>query len=139
MKKYIPFFMLTIALASLAVVASAYSSRPVFPASTDVVPVTTGDADQTKTGGLSVDAFVAKNAEFKDMIMVEGGVIRGGTIGNTNDSTVYFGDWATQKQSVSIVVASDAKTNTVLTSDILQGVGERPTCADSSGMISICE
>lgn len=138
MNKPLTIITITLSCVLCAAVVSAYKNpTSAFPTDTDVVPVTIGRANQIKAGGLSVHAFTANNAEFKDIVIVEKNV-RGGTIGTLGNSTVEFGDWDTKTPAVSVVVQDDTKTNDVLSSDLLKGTGQRPVCADASGMVFEC-
>jgi hypothetical protein len=143
MKQLFKTLLYTIPLLAIAVGVGAYSNPPAFPTDTTVVPVTTGTADQSKTGGLGVTTFIARDDAVFAKTMYVSGIIRGGSVCGTGcpDSTVNVGDSSsTVELAVSNVVDAanpDARYGT-LTTEALKGSGTRKTCSDG-GKVVLCQ
>ena len=151
--KYFKTLLLALPLVALAFVASAaYTPPPAFPEDTPVVPVTVGDARQTKTGALSVEVFTAYDrAELQSMVFIgndesKTSMIRGCQITQIDrdctdnpESLVTFN----QSGGTSLFVQKDVETtvagaNKGIGSDQLDGSGTRRVCLDGSSKIVVC-
>ena len=140
-KNIISMLILVPALVLGAIAVEAYSLPPTFPNDTNVVPVTVGTPDQVKTGGLSVEAFVARD---KAMLLGKNtfitGTVRGGVAPSLGTSTVYFGDVASGatvtlgvEENVQVTDSSER-----LISGVLAGSGVRVLCANDVSEVFVC-
>lgn len=106
------------------------------PSNNIEVPVHSLSGLQIKTGGLSVNTFVAaQDAQFDQQLFLRG-MIRGGFPGDgTTSSTVTFGG---NGKTVSGEVTGTLRATTYLQSLEVDGNTRTPLCADQNGNVVAC-
>lgn len=134
--------LLVLPLVLAAVSVDAFvSPTAALPVNSPVVVVNIEGWNQTKSGGLGVDAFVVQDRTILrgNTIFIKN-TIRGGVGATFGDSTVYFGSDA-DNAIVSLDVQENVQvTNpaTRLIQESAQGTSERLLCADGDGVVILC-
>ncbi|MDB5188782.1 MAG: hypothetical protein JWM92_380, partial [Candidatus Nomurabacteria bacterium] len=108
------------------------------PAGNTEIPLSTGINDKIKTGGLSVNAFIANaNAEL-DQATYFGGVLHADPA-NTN-ATIAFGgtDAANIVRKVALAITGGFSNTGTLASTPLSNTTTSAVCADQNGNVILC-
>ncbi|MES2224660.1 MAG: hypothetical protein V4478_01595 [Patescibacteria group bacterium] len=120
---------------SLGIVAAAPWAEPssVAPEGNIAAPLHTGPS-QIKSGGLSVDTFLAaQNAQFGQQVFFTG-MVRGGTSADT-DSTVRFG---TGGMHTNMTATGDVSAVGTIASSSVANANSSALCATAEGTIVTC-
>ncbi len=131
--KYLSFGL--VLAAGLSVVSAAAWSGPAAssPQNNIAAPLHTGPA-QVKSGGLSVNTFLAsQNAQFGQQVFFKG-IVRGGTPTDT-DSTVLFG---IPSMPTNLAASGDVAAKGTIKSDSVANASSSPLCATANGTIVLC-
>lgn len=136
-KQLLQLLICALSLVFVATVAKAYTPPVSAPGNGNSdAPLNVSAVNQSKTGGLTVGTFQARNDSYFDQNVYFDGLIRGGTVNSPASTPVTFGGPANK---VDVSFTGTASINGVYQSDSLKtGGGLKPLCANQNGTVYLC-